>query len=86
MNPRALGRSWRLLKFGLSPAAARLVGTQAFVPVRLGTSSLDGQVQVLNGLQAGDTVVVYSQKAVTAGARVQVVDALVKPAPQGSAP
>ncbi len=61
-------------------------GKPAFVPVRLGASSLDGQVQVLDGLQAGDTVVVYSQKAVTAGARVQVVDALVKPAPQGSAP
>lgn len=61
-------------------------GKPEWVPVRLGTSSLDGQVQVLEGLQAGDTVVVYSHKAVTAGARVQVVDALVKPAPQGSAP
>ena len=63
-----------------------LGGKPTFVPVRLGTSSLDGQVQVLDGLQAGDSVVVYSQKAVTAGARVQVVDALVKPASQGSAP
>ena len=61
-------------------------GKPVFAPVRLGTSSLDGQVQVLDGLQAGDSVVVYSQKAVTAGARVQVVDALVKPASQGSAP
>jgi HlyD family secretion protein len=61
-------------------------GKPAFAAVRLGASSLDGQVQVLDGLQAGDTVVVYSQKAVTAGAHVQVVDALVKPAPQGSAP
>ena len=61
-------------------------GKPVFAPVRLGTSSLDGQVQVMDGLQAGDSVVVYSQKAVTAGARVQVVDALVKPASQGSAP
>lgn len=61
-------------------------GKPAFAPVRLGTSSLDGQVQVLDGLQAGDSVVVYSQKAVTAGARVQVVDALVNPVPRGSAP
>ena len=38
-------------------------GKPAFAPVRLGASSLDGQVQVLDGLQAGDTVVVYSQKA-----------------------
>jgi len=53
-------------------------GKPAFAPVRLGTSSLDGRVQVLEGLKAGDTVVVYSQKAVTEGAHVQVVDALVK--------
>jgi len=62
-------------------------GKPEFVPVRLGASSLDGQVQVLEGLQAGDSIVVYSQKAVTAGARVQVVDALVNPAAAtGSAP
>jgi HlyD family secretion protein len=60
-------------------------GKPAFAPVRLGTSSLDGRVQVLEGLKAGDAVVVYSQKALTEGARVQVVDALVK-APAGSAP
>lgn len=53
-------------------------GKPAFAPVRLGTSSLDGRVQVLDGLKTGDTVVVYSQKALTEGARVQVVDALVK--------
>ncbi len=58
----------------------RLVdGKPAFAPVRLGASSLDGRVQVLEGLKAGDSVVVYSQKALTDGARVQVVDALVKP-------
>jgi HlyD family secretion protein len=60
-------------------------GKPAFTPVRLGTSSLDGRVQVLEGLRAGDSVVVYSQKALTEGARVQVVDALVKTA-AGSAP
>ena len=60
-------------------------GKPAFNPVRLGTSSLDGRVQVLEGLRAGDSVVVYSQKALTEGARVQVVDALVKTA-AGSAP
>ena len=61
-------------------------GRPVFTPVRLGASSLDGQVQVLTGLQAGDSVVVYSQKALSADSRVQVVDALVKPAAQGSAP
>jgi HlyD family secretion protein len=60
-------------------------GKPAFTPVRLGTSSLDGRVQVLEGLKAGDSVVVYSQKALTEGARVQAVDALVK-APAGNAP
>jgi HlyD family secretion protein len=43
-------------------------------------------VQVLTGLQAGDQVVVYSQKALSADSRVKVVDALVKTAAQGSAP
>lgn len=53
-------------------------GKPVFVPVRLGAHSLDGQVQVLDGLKAGDSVVVYSQKALTADSKVQVVDALVK--------
>ena len=57
-----------------------------FAPVRLGASSLNGQVQVLNGLKSGDTVVVYSQKALVAGARIQVVDALVKIDASGSKP
>jgi len=57
----------------------RLVNVQPeFAPVQLGISSLDGQVQVLKGLTADDRVVVYSEKALKAGARVKVVDALVK--------
>ena len=59
-------------------------GKPVFVPVRLGERSLDGQVQVLEGLKAGDTVVVYSQKALSSNSRIQVVDALVKAA--GTAP
>lgn len=61
-------------------------GKPVFAPVRLGTSSLSGQVQVLDGLKAGDTVVVFSQKAVTAGARVQVVPALAPTTTPGAAP
>jgi HlyD family secretion protein len=57
-----------------------------FTVVTLGGSSLDGQVQVLKGLQAGDQVVVYSQKALKPDSRIKVVDALVKPAAQGRAP
>jgi HlyD family secretion protein len=61
-------------------------GKPEFSPVRLGANSLDGQVQVLEGLQAGYTIVVHSQKELTVGARVQVVDALVKPTTKGSTP
>ena len=57
-------------------------GRPEFVPVQLGASGLDGQVQVLQGLADGDQVVVYSQKALSAGTRVQVVDALLKPGAQ----
>ena len=63
-------------------------GKPVFAPVQLGAHSLNGQVQVLNGVKAGDEVVVYSQKALSAGSRVQVVDALVKgqTAPAGATP
>jgi HlyD family secretion protein len=54
-------------------------GRPEFVPVQLGASGLNGQVQVLQGLAAGDEVVVYSQKALSGGTRIQVVDALLKP-------
>lgn len=54
-------------------------GQPEFVPVQLGAVGLDGQVQVVQGVAAGDEVVVYSQKALSAGTRIQVVDALVKP-------
>jgi HlyD family secretion protein len=61
-------------------------GTPEFAPVKLGIQSLDGQVQVLQGLQANDTIVVYSQKALSAGAKVKVVDALVGTKPTGKQP
>ena len=61
-------------------------GKPVFTPLRLGASSLGGQVQVLEGLKAGDEVVVYSQKALSSESRVQVVDSLVKPAGAGLAP
>ena len=47
-----------------------------FTPVQLGSSSLDGMVQVLKGLDKHDRVVVYSEKALKPGARVKVVAAL----------
>uniref|UniRef100_UPI0025DA5989 efflux RND transporter periplasmic adaptor subunit n=1 Tax=Rhodoferax sp. TaxID=50421 RepID=UPI0025DA5989 len=50
-----------------------------FAPVQLGAQSLDGQVQVLKGLDKNDQVVIYSQRTLSSGARITVVDALVKP-------
>jgi HlyD family secretion protein len=50
-------------------------------PVRLGQSSLDGRVQILDGLKARDRVVVYSEKELAAGSRIKVVDSLTGPTP-----
>lgn len=51
-------------------------GALQFVPVELGRSDLDGNVQVKEGLAAGDRIVVYSEKALSARSRIQVVDRL----------
>ena len=56
---------WRLLE-----------GALRFAPVRIGQTSLDGQVQILDGVKPGDTVVVYSEKDIVADGRIQVVDSL----------
>ncbi len=53
-------------------------GALDFVPVQWGAVSLDGRVQAISGLSSGDTVVVYSEKPLSAGARLKVVDTLVK--------
>jgi len=50
--------------------------TLRFVPVRLGKASLEGQVQVLEGIRAGTTVVVHSEKELGANSRIAVVGAL----------
>lgn len=54
-------------------------GRPEFAPVQLGAHSLEGQVQVLHGLTQGDEVVVFSLKALTPGARIQVVPSLLAP-------
>ena len=56
-------------------------GGLQFTPVTLGVADLDGHVQVLNGLNAGDQVVVYSEKPLTARSRIHVVKRLTKAAP-----
>ena len=50
-------------------------------PVRLGQSGLDGRVQVLDGLKAGDRIVVYSEKELAEGGRIKVVDRLTARTP-----
>ena len=62
---------WRLKDGGLE-----------FVPVKLGVQGLDGTVQALDGLNEGDTVVLYSQSALKPDARIAVVEQL---APAGGA-
>lgn len=52
-------------------------GALAFVPVTLGVQGLDGQVQALDGVSEGDTVVLYSQSALKPDARIAVVEQLV---------
>ncbi len=47
-----------------------------FTPVKTGLVSLDGMVQITRGVKAGDTVVVYSERELSPGARFQVVDSL----------
>ncbi len=49
-------------------------GEPRFTPLKLGASDLDGYVQVLEGLKAGDRVVVYSEKALGPHSRIHVVE------------
>jgi hypothetical protein len=49
-------------------------GDLRFTPIMLGTADLDGQVQVREGLKAGDQIVVFSAKALSTHSRIDVVD------------
>ncbi len=52
-----------------------------FGEVRAGATDLDGRVQILSGLRAGDQVVVHSLRALSAYSSVEVVDRLPGVAP-----
>ena len=56
-------------------------GDLRFTPVILGAADLAGNVQVREGLQAGDQVIVYSAKSLSARNRITIVDRIpgVKP-------
>lgn len=51
-------------------------GKPAFVAIKLGGSSLEGLVQVLEGLSAGDEIIVHSERELSEGSRVKVVEQL----------
>lgn len=52
-----------------------------FLPVTLGRSNLEGYVQILSGASVGDQVVLYSDKSLTAGSRIHVVESLTGVSP-----
>lgn len=56
-------------------------GSLRFVPVKVGAYDLDGRVQILDGLQAGESVVVYSQGALNVRSRITVVEDLAAVSP-----
>lgn len=49
-------------------------GASTFVPVKLGRSDLAGHVQVLEGFEDGDRIVVYSEKALGPKSRIHLVE------------
>jgi len=51
-------------------------GSLTFVPVTTGAEGLDGKVQILDGLSAGDEVVVYSDRDLGDRSRIKVVTSL----------
>ena len=51
-------------------------GRLHFVPLKLGAADLDGRVQVRAGLTAGEEIVLYSERALSRGSRIDVVSTL----------
>jgi RND family efflux transporter MFP subunit len=56
-------------------------GDLRFSPVKLGASDLNGNVQILDGLVAGDQIVKYSQRALAKHTRIQIVQRIPGVAP-----
>lgn len=51
-------------------------GNLELVPVNVGATDLDGNIQVLEGVKRGDQVVTYSERTLTTKSRIHVVDQL----------
>lgn len=54
----------------------RADGRLRFVPVKTGAEGLDGKVQIVEGVKAGDEVVVYSESDLKDDSRIKVVASL----------
>lgn len=52
-------------------------GKPSLTPVKLGSTSFDGSVQIRDGLAAGDEVVIHSERDLSEGAHIKVVSQLV---------
>ncbi|MGB5077925.1 MAG: efflux RND transporter periplasmic adaptor subunit [Sphingorhabdus sp.] len=51
-------------------------GDLAFVPVKIGAQSLDGWVQILDGLKNGERIILHSAKALSTSSRFSIVKTL----------
>jgi HlyD family secretion protein len=56
-------------------------GRAVFQPVRAGITTLEGRTQILDGLNAGDEVVVHSEQALKPDVRVRIVSAILRTSP-----
>ncbi|KQT10537.1 MULTISPECIES: efflux RND transporter periplasmic adaptor subunit [Bradyrhizobium] len=62
------------------PGVWRMInGNPRFTSVRFGAADLDGNIQVLEGLNDGDQVVAYSERMLSAQSRAHVVENIVGP-------
>lgn len=61
-------------------------GDLSFTPIRIGATDLDGNVQVVEGLKAGQKVVLYSQHALKASSRIKIVKQIPGVPTSGSKP
>lgn len=55
----------------------RANGQLRFVPVKTGAEGFDGKVQILDGLNPGDEIVVYSERDLKDDSRIKVVSSLL---------
>lgn len=51
-------------------------GAPHFAPVKVGAADLDGRVQVLDGVEVGEQVVLYRHRAIDGGSRIKIVERL----------